>query len=225
MAGGFRVAIINGMAIAPLSRSTIPPDCRELTAADGFPIVDSARVLLRRNPRGTSPAVEGMAALLREAFAPLGALRPGGSAMGGDMTATLQTPFGPISLRDDGHADHRAGLAAGAGGRQRRCRPRACASWRSTLRGNRQVFDLPLDWGQGLHERVRRAMAGHSFRRDADLWRHRPGGRCAGAGGGSGLRRQPDPDPDPLPPGAGRQDAGRLFRAGRGRDQGGAFAP
>ena len=75
-ASGFRAAVTNGMAIAPLSRSTIPPDCRELTTADGFPIVDSARILLRRNPRGTSPAVEGMAKLLREAFAPLGALRP-----------------------------------------------------------------------------------------------------------------------------------------------------
>ena len=71
MAGGFRVAVTNGMAIAPLSRSTIPAGCRELTAADGFPIVDSARVVLRRNPRGTSPAVEGMAAMLREAFLPL----------------------------------------------------------------------------------------------------------------------------------------------------------
>jgi DNA-binding transcriptional LysR family regulator len=71
MAGGFRVAVTTGMAIAPLSRSTIPSGCRELTAEDGFPIVDAARVVLRRNPRGTSPAVEGMAALLREAFAPL----------------------------------------------------------------------------------------------------------------------------------------------------------
>ena len=71
MAGGFRVAVTNGMAIAPLSRSTIPPGCRELTAEDGFPIVDSARVVLRRNPRGTSPAVEGMADILRAAFAPL----------------------------------------------------------------------------------------------------------------------------------------------------------
>jgi DNA-binding transcriptional LysR family regulator len=72
MAGGFRVAVTNGMAIAPLSRSTIPPGCRELTAEDGFPIVDSARVVLRRNPRGTSPAVKGMAEILRSAFAPLG---------------------------------------------------------------------------------------------------------------------------------------------------------
>lgn len=71
LAGGMRVAVLQGMAIAPLSRSTIPAGCRELTAADGFPIVDSARVVLRRNPRGGSEAVEGMATLLREAFAPL----------------------------------------------------------------------------------------------------------------------------------------------------------
>jgi len=77
MAGGFRVAVVNGMAIAPLSRSTIPAGCRELTGADGFSIVDSARVVLRRNPRGTSAAVEGMATLLREAFAPLSGPMPG----------------------------------------------------------------------------------------------------------------------------------------------------
>ena len=77
LAAGFRVAVSNGVAIAPLSRSTIPAGCRELTAADGFPIVDSARVVLRRNPRGTSPAIEGMAAMLREAFRPLAeATRP-----------------------------------------------------------------------------------------------------------------------------------------------------
>lgn len=76
MAGGFRIAVSNGMAIAPLSRSTIPTGCRELTAEDGYPIVDSARIVLRRNPRGTSDAVEGMAAVLREAFLPL-ARRPG----------------------------------------------------------------------------------------------------------------------------------------------------
>lgn len=72
MAGGFRVAVQNGVAVAPLSRSTIPVGCRELSAEDGFPIVDYARVILLRNPRGTSPAIEGMAAMLREAFSPLG---------------------------------------------------------------------------------------------------------------------------------------------------------
>jgi DNA-binding transcriptional LysR family regulator len=76
LAGGMRVAVVQGMAIAPLSRSTIPAGCRELTSADGFPIVDSARVVLRRNPNGTSEAVEGMATLLREAFAPLSGPTP-----------------------------------------------------------------------------------------------------------------------------------------------------
>ena len=66
-----RIAAQAGLAISPIARSTIPPGCRELTAEDGFPIVDSARVVLRRNPRGSSPAVEGMAAMLREAFQPL----------------------------------------------------------------------------------------------------------------------------------------------------------
>lgn len=77
VASAFRIAVVNGLGIAPLSRSTIPAGCRELTAGDGFPIIDSARVVLRRNPRGTSPAVEGMAALLREAFAPLTGAVPG----------------------------------------------------------------------------------------------------------------------------------------------------
>ena len=43
-----------------------------MTAEDGFPIVDYARVILRRNARGSSPVIEGMASMLREAFAPLG---------------------------------------------------------------------------------------------------------------------------------------------------------
>ena len=70
-AGALRVAVTNGLAIVAISRSTIPTGCRELTAADGFPMIDSARVILRRNPLGTSPAVEGLADMLREAFRPL----------------------------------------------------------------------------------------------------------------------------------------------------------
>ncbi len=66
-----RIAARAGLAISPLSRSTIPPGCRELTAEDGFPIVDRARVVLKRNPRGTSAAIEGLAAMVREAFRPL----------------------------------------------------------------------------------------------------------------------------------------------------------
>ncbi|NUB46125.1 LysR family transcriptional regulator [Fertoebacter nigrum] len=70
-AGAMRGALQGGLAIAPISRSTIPEGCRELTAADGFPGVDSARVVLRRNPNGSSPAIDGMADMLRAAFRPL----------------------------------------------------------------------------------------------------------------------------------------------------------
>ncbi len=71
--GSLRIAARTGLAIAPISRSTIPPGCRELTAEDGFPIVDRARVVLRRNLRGTSPAIDGLAEMLRVAFRPLAA--------------------------------------------------------------------------------------------------------------------------------------------------------
>jgi DNA-binding transcriptional LysR family regulator len=70
-AWAMRTAVTMGLAIAPISRSTIPHGCRELTPVDGFPIVDSARVLLRRNPRGGSEAIDGLALMLREAFVPL----------------------------------------------------------------------------------------------------------------------------------------------------------
>lgn len=58
-----------GLAIASLSRSAIPEGCRELTREDGFPAIDSSRVVLRRNPSRTSPAIDGMAQMIREAFA------------------------------------------------------------------------------------------------------------------------------------------------------------
>lgn len=73
-AGSLRIAARTGLAIAPISRSTIPPGCRELTEADGFPVIDRSRIVLRRNPRGTSPAIEGLVDTLREAFRPLAAL-------------------------------------------------------------------------------------------------------------------------------------------------------
>lgn len=75
-AGAMRVAVENGLAIVPISRSTIPPDCRELAAEDGFPMVDSSRVILKRNASGSSPAIDGMAAMLREAFRPLQTTAP-----------------------------------------------------------------------------------------------------------------------------------------------------
>ena len=66
-----RIAARAGLAVSPLSRSTIPQGCRELNEADGFPLIDRARVILRRNPRGSSAAIDGLADTVREAFRPL----------------------------------------------------------------------------------------------------------------------------------------------------------
>lgn len=64
-----------GLAIASLSRSTIPPDCRELAAADGFPQIDASRVVLKRNPRRSSAAIAAMEEMIRKAFLPIRPVR------------------------------------------------------------------------------------------------------------------------------------------------------
>jgi DNA-binding transcriptional LysR family regulator len=69
--GGMQIAVRSGLAIAPLSRSTIPAGCRELTQEDGFGVVDASSVVLYLNPRGASEAARGLAAELRAAFRPL----------------------------------------------------------------------------------------------------------------------------------------------------------
>ena len=74
--GGLRSAVLSGLAVAPLSRSTIPPGARELTLADGFPQIDSSRVVLKRNPRRSSPVIDGLAETIRKAFGPLSAAEP-----------------------------------------------------------------------------------------------------------------------------------------------------
>ncbi|SDW29762.1 LysR family transcriptional regulator [Litoreibacter albidus] len=66
-----RSAVMNGISVAPLARSSIPAGCRELTVEDGFVMIDNARVVLHRNPAGTSPAIDAMAVTLRDAFCPL----------------------------------------------------------------------------------------------------------------------------------------------------------
>ena len=73
--GGLRTAVKVGLAVSFLTRSTIPKGCRELTAQDGFPMIDSTSAVLRRNPRGSSPAIDGLAAMLRDAFRPLSGVR------------------------------------------------------------------------------------------------------------------------------------------------------
>jgi DNA-binding transcriptional LysR family regulator len=66
--GGLKLAVASGLAIAPISRSNIPADCRELTQADGFGEIDASRVVLHRNPKTSSEAIESMAEAMREAF-------------------------------------------------------------------------------------------------------------------------------------------------------------
>jgi DNA-binding transcriptional LysR family regulator len=66
--GGLRLAVTSGFAIAPISRSNIPPGCRELTATDGFEEIDSSNVVLHRNRASNGAAVDGMADAIREAF-------------------------------------------------------------------------------------------------------------------------------------------------------------
>lgn len=93
MAAGMRTAVVNGIAIAPLSRSSIPEGCRELTADDGFPVVDAARVVLRRNPRGSSPVIEQMTKVLRDAFESI----ISGQAPGADSADGSAGPFQDFS--------------------------------------------------------------------------------------------------------------------------------
>lgn len=65
---GLRLAVSSGLAIAPLSRSNIPPGCRELTAVDGYGLIDSSSVVLYRRPGATGKATTAMADAIREAF-------------------------------------------------------------------------------------------------------------------------------------------------------------
>lgn len=78
------------------------------------------------------------------------------------MTATLDTPLGPVSLRADAGRivalDWRPGEGAPTALEAEGLRQLA-----EYFAGTRQVFDLPMDWGTGLQERVRRAMAAIPF--------------------------------------------------------------
>ncbi len=66
--GGLKLAVAAGFAVAPISRSNTPPDCRELDAADGFDLIDESRVVLHRNSRSGSGALDGMARAVGEAL-------------------------------------------------------------------------------------------------------------------------------------------------------------
>lgn len=71
---GLKNAVLAGLAVSTLSRSNIPHGCRELTSEDGFPPVDSSRVVLRRNPYHSSEAIQELAERVRDAFQPMSAL-------------------------------------------------------------------------------------------------------------------------------------------------------
>ena len=71
---GLKNAVIAGLAVTTLSRSSIPSGCRELTAEDGFPPVDSSKVVLRRSTYRSSEAIRELAERVRKAFQPMPAL-------------------------------------------------------------------------------------------------------------------------------------------------------
>ncbi len=69
--GGMMAAVVSGLAIAPLARSSIPAGCRELTADDGYEVIDHSNVVLRISKAGNGKdrIVEAMADAIRRAFA------------------------------------------------------------------------------------------------------------------------------------------------------------
>ncbi|WP_112312003.1 methylated-DNA--[protein]-cysteine S-methyltransferase [Pseudogemmobacter bohemicus] len=74
------------------------------------------------------------------------------------MTNSCLTPFGPVSLRDDGARI--TALVWGEGeGEPDALQREGLAQLAAWFDRRLTRFDLPLDWGTGLHEKVRRAMA------------------------------------------------------------------
>lgn len=74
------------------------------------------------------------------------------------MDATLTSPFGPISLRERDGVLVALDWAPGRGVPS----PLEAEGLRQLAEyfdRKRPSFDLPLDWGQGIHAQVRRAMA------------------------------------------------------------------
>jgi DNA-binding transcriptional LysR family regulator len=65
--GGLIAGVKAGLAIALLSRSSIPGECRELTAEDGFAVIDQSNVVLMISSNA-GDAVQGMASAIRQAF-------------------------------------------------------------------------------------------------------------------------------------------------------------
>lgn len=66
---GFWAALRSGLAVVALARSTIPEGCRELTEADGFPLVDASCLMLHRHPAAEGAALNALTDCLRATFA------------------------------------------------------------------------------------------------------------------------------------------------------------
>lgn len=80
----------------------------------------------------------------------------------GVKSATCVTPFGPITLVETGGLLSRVDWRDG-GGEGSALLDEAVRQLRAYFDGSLTRFDLPVDWGQGLHERVRRSMAAIPF--------------------------------------------------------------
>lgn len=65
---GLQAAVSSGIAVAILAQSQIPPDCRELTAQEGFPPLQGSSIVLRQQAKGKCSTTAGMAQAVREAF-------------------------------------------------------------------------------------------------------------------------------------------------------------
>lgn len=65
---GLQAAVSSGLAVAALSQSQIPPDCRELTLDEGFPHLQGTNIVLRQRMQNKCSTREGMAQVVREAF-------------------------------------------------------------------------------------------------------------------------------------------------------------
>ncbi|MEO1159821.1 MAG: LysR substrate-binding domain-containing protein [Pseudomonadota bacterium] len=65
---GLQAAVSSGMAVAVLAQSQIPPDCRELTAEEGFPNLQGTNIVLRQRMQNKCSTKTGMAQAVREAF-------------------------------------------------------------------------------------------------------------------------------------------------------------
>ncbi|RWA97312.1 LysR substrate-binding domain-containing protein [Mesorhizobium sp.] len=65
---GLIAGVRAGLGIAPLTRGSIPEDCRELTIAEGYPVIDYSNVVLCQSNSPPSEATLGMANAIRQAF-------------------------------------------------------------------------------------------------------------------------------------------------------------